>query len=50
MNVKQLIKHLETFDPEHYVVVKNEGADTETGIDSCVWEFDGYCKLVINKT
>lgn len=48
MLVKDLIEKLRAFDDELPVIVKNEGLEIECSIDGVEWEFDSYCKIIID--
>lgn len=48
MTVKELIRHLKTFDEDHTVIVHTENLwDTGSVIKEVVW--NGYCLIVIEE-
>lgn len=49
MKVKELIEQLQTFDEDLPVIVLNEFYESESSIERTRWEFDGYCKIIINQ-
>ena len=49
MIVKDLIEHLRTFDDNLSVIVRNESLQIELPIEEVRWEYDGYCKIIIDE-
>ena len=47
MTVKELRQLLHNFDDNHTVVIKNERDCTEHEVKTVCWEYDGYCKIVL---
>lgn len=49
MTVKQLREILQQFDENHPVVVKNQETYVESPVSCVTWDYDGLCKIIINK-